>query len=135
TNDVQQLVQDVAEVTGAALPEVLDEEGPVLRTEELPAGGAEAAYLVGIIGGKEVGKSALVNALVGNRITASTAFGPGTEDVVAFVHEGQVPPVKTLLEREAPGRHRIVGHSILRLHRQVLLDLPDVDSIYDDHLE
>ncbi len=133
--EVQQLVADVAQVTGSALPAVLDDDAPVLRDEKLSPREAESFYLVGLIGGKEVGKSALVNALVGQRISASTSWGPGTEHVVAYVHEGQAAPVKALLDSEAPGQYEIVTHTILRLHRQVLLDLPDVDSQYQSHLE
>jgi hypothetical protein len=135
TEGIQQLVAEVAQVTGAPLPALMEDDAPVLRDEALAANEAESFYLVGLIGGKEVGKSALVNALVGEQITESTSFGPGTEQVVAYVHQGQAAPVKALLEREAPGRYRIVVHSILRLHRQVLLDLPDVDSQYCDHVE
>src|SRR5438094_1287221 len=122
SDGIQQLVSDVAQVTGASLPQVLDDDSPVLRDKN----DAESFYLVGLIGGKDVGKSALVNALVGEQITASTAYGPGTETVVAYAHEGQVQPVRELLERSAPGRYTIVAHKVLRLHRQVLLDLPDV---------
>lgn len=134
---IQQLVTEVAQVTGAELPHVLDGESPVLRDEALQFGGRadDPPYLVGLIGGKEVGKSALVNALVGQRITDSTSFGPGTEIAVAYVHHDQVAAIKPLLDREALGRYRIVGHSIDPLRRQVLLDLPDIDSQFESHLE
>src|SRR4051812_40409090 len=126
-NDIQQLVTEVAQVTGAELPHVLDADAPVLRDEALDRRGLdESPYLVGLIGGKEVGKSALVNALVGQRITDSTAYGPGTEIVVAYVHHDQVAAIKPLLDREAAGRYQIVVHSLEHLRRQVLLDLPDI---------
>ncbi|HYO09787.1 MAG TPA: GTPase domain-containing protein [Tepidisphaeraceae bacterium] len=135
TDTVQQLVAEVAEVTGAELPAVLDANSPALEVAEIPNANGESFYLIGLIGGKDVGKSALVNALVGDRISASSAYGPGTESAIAYVHQGQVNPVRALLEREAPGRHQIVVHNVLRLHRQVLLDLPDIDSVYGDHVE
>jgi len=91
TADVDQLVHEVTDLTGSAAPEVFDQNAPVLRTDAVDG---EGFYLVGLIGGKEVGKSALVNALVGQEITASTYYGPGTEHVVAYVHEAQVAPVK-----------------------------------------
>src|SRR5687768_16307925 len=137
-SDIQQLVTEVAQVTGAELPHVLDGDSPVLRDEALKNFGERAddpPYLVGLIGGKEVGKSALVNALVGERITDSTSYGPGTEIAVAYVHHAQVPAIKPLLDREAPGRYKIVVHSIEHLRRQVLLDLPDIDSQFESHLE
>ena len=133
---IQQLVTEVAAVTGAELPHVLDGDSPVLRAETLDRRGVdESPYLVGLIGGKEVGKSALVNALVGQRITDSTSYGPGTEIAVAYVHHDQVAAIKPLLDREAPGRYKIVGHSLEHLRRQVLLDLPDIDSQFESHLE
>lgn len=135
TNDLEQLVSDVAEATGASVPDVLDASAPVLRAAELPAKDGEAFYLVGLIGGKDVGKSALVNALVGQAISDSTAYGPGTETVIAYAHEAQANAVKQLLERVAPSRHKIVTHRVDGLQRQVLLDLPDIDSQYTDHIE
>ena len=134
---IQQLVTEVAQVTGAELPNVLDADSPVLRDEALKFGqrADDPPYLIGLIGGKEVGKSALVNALVGQRITDSTSYGPGTEIVVAYVHHEQVAAIKPLLDREAPGRYEIVGHSLEHLRRQVLLDLPDIDSQFESHLE
>ncbi|MEO6436975.1 MAG: GTPase domain-containing protein [Tepidisphaeraceae bacterium] len=134
-NDIHQLVHDVAEITGAAPPHLMAGDAPVLQDDALAAGDGEAPYLVGLIGGKEVGKSALVNALVGERITASTSYGPGTETVVAYVHENQIARIKPLLEREAAGRYHIVTHAISRLTRQVLLDLPDIDSQFSEHVE
>ena len=134
---IQQLVTEVAQVTGAELPHVLDADAPVLRDEAMRFGerADDPPYLIGLIGGKEVGKSALVNALVGQRITDSTSYGPGTEIVVAYVHHDQVAAIKPLLDREAAGRYQIVVHSLEHLRRQVLLDLPDIDSIYDDHID
>jgi GTP-binding protein EngB required for normal cell division len=134
-SDIQQLVTEVAQVTGAELPHVLDGDSPVLRDEALSAPADASPYLVGLIGGKEVGKSALVNALVGQRITDSTSYGPGTEIVVAYVHHAQVPAIKPVLDREAPGRYQIVVHSLEHLKRQILLDLPDIDSQFESHLE
>src|SRR5688500_2600030 len=117
--NIEQLVAEVAAVTGAQLPGVLDEHGPVLRDAK---GDGGEFYLVGLIGGKEVGKSALVNALVGQPITDSTSYGPGTETAIAYAHEAQAGAVKELLEREARGRYKIVTHTLPHLHRQVLLD-------------
>ena len=60
-------------------------------------------YLVGLIGGKDVGKSALVNALAGRNITAITSHGPGTEVAVAYAHASQEPALRELLERRGAG--------------------------------
>src|SRR3954471_4577526 len=109
---IQQLIADVADVTGSAPPAVLAGDAPVLQDEALAASGNDQPYFVGVIGGKDVGKSALINALVGEPISASTSFGPGTETVVAYVHQTQLPVVKALLDREAPGKHQLIVHTI-----------------------
>src|SRR3954468_9874981 len=132
--EYQQLVDEIRDLTGAAGPALMEEDAPVLAADALTADGDEM-YLIAIIGGKDVGKSALVNALVGQEITARTSFGPGTEIAVAYAHEDQKENLSNLLQREAPGQFRIVTHRIDHLRRQVLLDLPDIDSHYRGHVE
>ena len=51
--DAEQLVRQTIEPTGAAAPELLEEDSPVLAGD-----GDGGIYLIGLIGGKEVGKSA-----------------------------------------------------------------------------
>ena len=134
------------ELTGAETPTLLEGDAPVLSGEALSlasgegdgegaAGDDGGFYLVGIIGGKDVGKSALVNALVGRDITAITSHGPGTEQVVAYAHASRAAALAKMLEREVPGRYRVVTHEEPHLVRQVLLDLPDIDSHWKGHLE
>jgi len=132
TTELQQLVRDTIDLTGAAEPALINGQAPTLTDESLSATGF---YLVGLIGGKEVGKSSLVNALVGQAITKATSFGPGTETVIAYAHQAQTTALKDLLEREVPGQYRIVPHRIASLGRQVLLDLPDIDSHWQTHVE
>jgi hypothetical protein len=127
--EVEQLVRETMELTGSAAPEMLDPDAPVLQ--DATAG----IYLVGLIGGKEVGKSALVNALVGSPITDETSHGPGTEMVVAYVHRSRQAEAEELLRRRAPGKFRIVTHDQSKLGGQVLLDLPDIDSRFTSHVE
>ena len=65
----------------------MEEDAPVLAADALDADG-EGMYLVAIIGGKDVGKSALVNALVGQEITAvvnPAANGAPTAIVVKVI--------------------------------------------------
>ena len=128
--ELDDLIADTTKLTGAAPPPWLDEFAPSSGNSE-----AEPAfYLVGLIGGKDVGKTALVNALVGQQLNEPTAFGPGTEMVVAYVHADCAVPLRELLEREVPGRFQIIEHRISDWSRQVLLDLPDIDSHWGDHL-
>src|SRR5687767_6509830 len=132
---LEQLVNEVIDLTGAEKPSLYEEDAPVLADEALASARAEGFYLVGLIGGKEVGKSALVNALVGREITKSTSYGEGTHIVTAYAHAGQVPALRGLLDREVSGRYAIVTHDAPGLARQVLLDLPDIDSHWADHVE
>ena len=134
TAELEQLVAEATDLTGAAPPEVLDDDAPVLADDALRDDANGLIYLVGIIGGKEVGKSSLVNALAGQQITQPTSHGPGTEHAIAYAHASAVEEVRALLERELPGRYRIVAHESDALRRQVLLDLPDVDSHWSDHV-
>src|SRR5207302_1359608 len=68
-------------------------------------------------------------------ITQTTSHGPGTERVIAYAHQSQEPALKQLLEREVPGQYQIVAHELPSLRRQVLLDLPDIDSHFASHLQ
>jgi GTPase Era involved in 16S rRNA processing len=132
---LEELVNEVIDLTGAEKPSLYEDDAPVLSTEALTVEQGEGFYLVGLIGGKEVGKSALVNALVGKEITKSTSYGEGTHIVTAYAHAGQVPALRDLLDREVPGRYAVVTHDTPGLARQVLLDLPDIDSHWADHVE
>lgn len=130
TSELDSLISDVLAATGADAPDLLSDDSPALS----PTGGDDL-YFVGLIGGKDVGKSSLVNALVGQPITTVTSHGPGTEIVVAYAHRSAAEAVERLLSRQTPGRFRVVWHDNAALSRQVLLDLPDIDSVYADHIE
>ena len=134
TPAVEQLVRETMELTGAAQPALMEEDAPVLADDAL-VDADRSFYLVGLIGGKDVGKSALVNALAGRTITPSSSYGPGTEGVIAYAHTSQVDALRELLDREVPGQFRIVTHELPSLRRQVLLDLPDIDSHFASHLQ
>ncbi|MCC6423663.1 MAG: GTPase domain-containing protein [Phycisphaerales bacterium] len=129
---LMELVKQTMALTGAQRPEMVRDDAPVLRDDALQA---DRFYLVGLIGGKEVGKSALVNALVGRSITEQSSHGPGTHQVIAYAHQAQIEPLKALLEQEVPGQYRLIGHTIESLRQQVLLDLPDIDSHWQQHVE
>ncbi|GMU23266.1 MAG: hypothetical protein AMXMBFR13_33480 [Phycisphaerae bacterium] len=133
--EINRLVEETVTLTGAAPPEVFEAAAPTLSESELTHGGGDRLYLVGLIGGKNVGKSALVNALVGHEITLRTAHGRGTEKAIAYVHEDQAPALRALLDREVPGRYELVTHRLAALSRQALLDLPDFDSHFEEHLD
>jgi GTPase Era involved in 16S rRNA processing len=131
---VEELVRETMELTGAAEPGLLERDAPVLEARALEAQDG-SFYLVGLIGGKDVGKSALVNALAGRNITETSAYGPGTESVIAYAHVSQEKALRELLDRQVPGQFHIVTHELTALRRQVLLDLPDFDSHFASHLQ
>src|SRR5437868_4308135 len=135
-DELEQLIADTIAMTGATAPELRAENAPILSPASLSdESSSEPMYLIGLIGGKDVGKSSFVNALVGQNISEQSSHGPGTEVVVAYAHEAMVSPLRELLDCEVPGRFKIYAHKVARLLRQVLLDLPDIDSIYSDHVE
>jgi GTPase Era involved in 16S rRNA processing len=134
SSDLRQLVCEIAELTGVDPPALLAEDSPTLSADALDSSPQEP-YLISLIGGKDVGKSSLVNAIAGREITPHSSHGPGTESVIAYVHESQCASVRALLDNEAPGQHRLIPHSTPHLTRQVLLDLPDIDSHYASHIE
>ncbi len=124
-NDLASLAAEVAKVTGADLPAVLEGDAPV------PAMADQGdVYFVGLIGGKDVGKTSLANAIAGADLGKPTGVGEGTRTVTAYAHRSAVHEVKRRL-----GDVTIVPHELESLRRQVLLDLPDIDSRYADHVQ
>ena len=125
---LQQLATRVSAITASPVPDCLHDD-PVLETAD-----DTDFYIVGLIGGKEVGKSALINALSGQELSESTAYGEGTGDAITYVHESREAELRSFLDDHAPGHHRLITHNIDSLQRQVLMDLPDIDSIHDAHV-
>ena len=120
---VDQLVSEITAATGAPPPAVMDADAPVPVEED------GELYYVGLIGGKDVGKTSLVNAIAGTKIAEPTGHGEGTRSVTAYSHESAAAHVRKRL-----GQIEVVTHTSDYLRRQVLLDLPDVDSKYADHV-
>ncbi len=135
TSHLHQLVHDIVELTGDRLPSLMADGAPVLSEGAIATGDDGELYLIGLIGGKDIGKSALVNAVVGRDITPRTSWGPGTQSVIAYCHETQQDRLRKLLDEAVPGQYTIVTHLVPRLSRQVLLDLPDIDSHYESHIQ
>lgn len=122
-DDVEQLVSEITAAIGTAPPEVMGDDAPV------PVEADGELYYVGLIGGKDVGKTSLVNAIVGATIAEPTGHGEGTRAAVAYAHFSALAEVRRKL-----GDIEIVPHHTEYLRRQVLLDLPDIDSKYADHV-
>lgn len=126
----QELINEVTALTGAAAPQWADDAAPTLQSRQ-----DDSIYLIGVIGGKDVGKSSLINALLEQPIAAVSSHGEGTSKALAFVHSADAAAARAILEREAAGRFEIVEHQVDRARRRVLLDLPDIDSVWTTHAE
>ncbi len=93
--------------------------------------------ICGILGGKDVGKSTLINALAKTDVSVDTAeVGKGTERPMVYVHEAMREAVTHRLH--AIDRHvslDITPHAAEPIRNMVLVDLPDFDSEFLDHLQ
>lgn len=130
---VEQLVHEVVQTLGVEPPTLLTGNAPTLALQ--PDAEPPAFYLIGLIGGKDVGKSSLANAIAGAKLGTPSHIGEGTRDVTAYVHRSIEGPVRELLNRIATGRFSLVVHEHDSLRLQVLVDLPDIDSKYQDHID
>ena len=128
TSDLQ-LVRDVADLTGGQPPDWTANAAPTLQNRDDPI------YLIGVIGGKDVGKSSLVNALLGRPLAGVSAHGEGTRRALAYVHRDDAAAVRDLLQANVPEQFDLVTHDIESARRRVLVDLPDVDSVWAGHLD
>jgi GTPase Era involved in 16S rRNA processing len=138
------LVEHVRRFTGAEAPAVLQPDSPTLdphspinATRSTPDSENlnDPPYLVAIVGGKDVGKTSLANAIAGAELAPPTNTGEGTRIAHCYVHDASTAWLEQHLQALLPGRFQIRPHAIHTLKRQVLVDLPDIDSIYDDHID
>ncbi|MEE9293342.1 MAG: GTPase domain-containing protein [Phycisphaerae bacterium] len=106
----------------------------------LAVGGAraldDALWIWGIVGGKEVGKSTLINALAGAEVVGGgDRLVEGTFEPAAYFHEGD--------EEGLRARFGYAGGLAVRYHADapesmrglVLVDLPDFESLFTEHVE
>ncbi|MFQ5424647.1 MAG: hypothetical protein ACE5F9_11785 [Phycisphaerae bacterium] len=99
---------------------------------------ADPLVICGILGGKDVGKSTLINALASARVSADDEeVGAGTTRPMAYVHRDVV----SLYHRRFAGAEGLAGkldvteHNADVVRNVVLVDLPDFDSDLPHHLE
>jgi hypothetical protein len=91
----------------------------------------DGLLVIGILGGKEVGKTSLINALAGRTVSVAADPFEGTANITVFVHTDDVDACR---QRLARGRVGVtVPHEYDALRHVVLLDLPDFDSDFLDH--
>lgn len=91
----------------------------------------------GILGGKDVGKSTLINALAGAVVSRDDAeVGRGTDRPIAYAHEASRRALDHRLRAGAAGVQPIQAtHRVDAIRDVVLIDLPDFDSEFREHLD
>jgi len=104
------------------------------------AGGADESrrdplVVCGLLGGKDVGKSTLVNTLAQKEISVDRdEVGAGTSRPIVYVHRDMVPAARARLGRVDGGLDlQISTHSADGIRNIVLVDLPDFDSDFMRH--
>jgi hypothetical protein len=132
-DSIEHLVRDAAALTGGELPSLLSGASPTLALAD--ANAIPTFYLIGLIGGKDVGKSSLANAIAGVTLCVPSNTGEGTRDAIAYVHRDVEADVRSLLAGIVPDRFDVIVHEHASLRSQVLIDLPDIDSKYQDHID
>ena len=103
--------------------------------------GAEACLedelvVCGILGGKDVGKSTLINALAETTVSADMSeVGRGTDRPKAYGHADMKRAILDRLQQGgASSAVEIAFHRVDAIRSLVLVDLPDFDSQFHDHL-
>lgn len=125
----------------AALHAVNEELAAQFRCPPAPltfgadAAGADELVICGILGGKDVGKSTLINALTAARVSADESeVGRGTHRPVVYVHADAVEPVVRRLGGAAGSWPvETAPHELEALRNVALVDMPDFDSEFLEH--
>jgi GTPase SAR1 family protein len=93
---------------------------------------ADTLWIWGIVGGKDVGKSTLINALAGGDVVdRGVDVGAGTDAPSAYLHARD----RVAAEQRFAGQAvRYVADAPAGLRGLVLVDLPDFDSLFAEHL-
>jgi 50S ribosome-binding GTPase len=93
-------------------------------------GSPEVILTVALAGGTGAGKSALINALAGSRIAATSEIRPTTTKIIVYHHREVISGgLPSSLVREAV----LVAHERPELRSKVIVDMPDLDSYVIEH--
>ncbi|MBN2330162.1 MAG: hypothetical protein JXR73_23690 [Candidatus Omnitrophica bacterium] len=96
--------------------------------------GQDNLFLYGIVGGKDVGKTSLINLLAGSRISIdSDILDEGTKKSVAYCHQADQPFLQKRLAGAMRDRMDYQTHQSDFLRNVVLIDFPDYDSRFQSH--
>ena len=117
------------------LAELLD-TGPL----KLDTGGQSAArdtlWIWGIVGGKDVGKTTLINALAGGDVVSpGQDVGQGTFQPAAYLAADDVAATQARLGDSSTNRIQYHAQAPARMAGLVLVDLPDFDSLFTEHAD
>lgn len=99
---------------------------------------ADALVICGILGGKDVGKSTLINALARQEVSRDHAeVDVGTTRPMAYIHRDALPSYRRRFAAidGMDGALDVTEHQADVLRNVVLVDLPDFDSDLPQHLE
>jgi hypothetical protein len=112
----------------AELQRLTGVEPPGLHEADMDVN-APPLFVYGILGGKDVGKTTLINALAESRISHEAAgIGEGTHTPVVYVHHDDAPLLRDRLGRDPGLEFDLVTHDRQLLRHVALVDLPDFDS-------
>lgn len=119
--------RDLADITGVEAASMHFQSGE---------SGKDTLFIYGIIGGKDVGKTTLINQLAGSRISIdSDILDEGTKTAVAYCHDEDQDALRSRLGAVELGKILVVKHSRDELKNVVLMDFPDFDSRFIAHLD
>ncbi len=132
--------------TAAELDRINAALGALLGAAPVPlVHGADRAMhdplvICGILGGKDVGKSTLINALAERAVSVDAEeVGAGTSRPMAYVHREVVDTARARFRAGGEGRDLgdldVTIHDADAIRDAVIVDLPDFDSEFPQHVE
>ncbi|MGQ9651229.1 MAG: GTPase domain-containing protein [Phycisphaerae bacterium] len=142
-NGAADILKDSDHLAGAAveLDRINAELAALFGREPIRlAGGADESrrdplVVCGLLGGKDVGKSTLINTLAQKEISIDRdEVGAGTSRPIVYVHHDMVPAARARLGRVDGGLDlQVSTHAADAICNIVLVDLPDFDSDFMRH--
>ena len=107
---------------------------PVSLSHQIGGAEEDSLFLYGIAGGKDVGKTSMINQLAGATISVDTdILDEGTSVAVAYCHRNDRAKLEQRFSFESEERVSFVEHDRKDLKNVVLIDLPDFDSRFLSH--
>ena len=114
----------------------------LLHAEPLPLarGGGKSLedplWVWGIVGGKDVGKTTLINALAGGEVVdRGEDVGEGTFQPAVYLTDEDLQALQTRFSDLAPLPVAYHPDAPATMRNLALVDLPDFDSLYADHVD